>query len=90
MNNKINVKTDGDISREAFEVSGFEIDGSEYVVYCIDRDDGINDNIFASKLLKNTDGTYNMMNIGNASEKINIANVVKSLVKLIVVLNHPS
>lgn len=76
----IKVKTDGDILRDANVISGIEIDGSEYVVYYIDRDDGENDNIFASKLINNNDGTYNMLNIENANEKINVTNTVKELV----------
>lgn len=76
----IKVKTDGDILRDAYVISGLEIDGSEYVVYYIDRDDGENDNIFASKLINNNDGTYNMLNIENANEKINVTNTVKELV----------
>ena len=82
MNSKnIKVRTDGDILREAYVISGFEVDGSEYIIYCIDRDDGVNDNIFMSKLTKNTDGTYLMRNIDNTSEKINVSSIVKSLVK---------
>ncbi len=77
----INVRTDGDILRSANVIAGLEIDGSEYVVYYIDRDDGENDNLFVSKLIKNTDGTYNMLNIENANEKINISNLVKQIVK---------
>ena len=77
----IKVRTDGDILREAFVISGFSIDGSEYIMYSIDRDDGQNDNIFMSKLTKNTDGTFVMRNIEDASEKLNVSNVVKSLVK---------
>jgi len=77
----IKVKTDGDILRDAYIISGFDIDGSEYVVYYIDRDDGENDNIFVSKLIKNNDGTYNMLNIENANEKINVSNIVKQYVK---------
>jgi len=76
----IKVKTDGDILRDAYVISGLEIDGSEYVVYYIDRDDGENDNIFASKLINNNDGTYSMLNIENANEKINVTNTVKELV----------
>ena len=49
----IKVRTDGDILRDAYVISGLEIDGSEYVVYYIDRDDGENDNIFSSKLINN-------------------------------------
>lgn len=76
----IKVRTDGDILRDAYVISGLEIDGSEYVVYYIDRDDGENDNIFSSKLINNNDGTYNMLNIENANEKINVTNTVKELV----------
>jgi len=77
----IKVKTDGDILRDAYVIAGLDIDGSEYVVYYIDRDDGENDNLFVSKLIKNNDGTYNLLNIENANEKINISNTVKQIVK---------
>jgi len=77
----IKIKTDGDILRDAYVISGFDIDGSEYVVYYIDRDDGENDNLFVSKLIKNNDGTYNLLNIENANEKINVSNIVKQIVK---------
>lgn len=77
----IKVKTDGDILRDAYVITGLEVDGSEYVVYYIDRDDGENDNLFVSKLIKNNDGTYNLLNIENANEKINISNTVKQIVK---------
>ena len=77
----IKVKTNGDIQRDAHVVSGFEIDGSEYVLYYIDRDDGINDNIFTSKLLKNTDNTYNMLDLEDSSEKQRIVDQVKNMVR---------
>lgn len=83
----IKVKTDGDILRDANVVAGFGIDGSEYVVYYIDRDDGENDNIFVSKLIKNTDGTYNMLDIENANEKIAVSNIIKDLIKVSVTDN---
>ena len=67
----IKVKTNGDILRDAGIISGFEVDGSEYVIYYIERDSDM-DNIFTSKLIKNTDGTYNMLNIDSVNEKTNI------------------
>ncbi|MBQ9853868.1 MAG: hypothetical protein IJO57_02415 [Bacilli bacterium] len=76
----IKIRTNGDILRDAYVISGFVIDGSEYVVYYADRDDGESDNIFVSKLIKNTDGTYNMLDIENANEKIGVSNVVKELI----------
>lgn len=76
----IKIRTNGDILRDAYVISGFVFDGSEYVVYYADRDDGESDNIFVSKLIKNTDGTYNMLDIENANEKIGVSNVVKELI----------
>ena len=76
----IKIRTNGDILRDAYVISGFVIDGSEYVVYYADRDDGESDNIFVSKLIKNNDGTYNMLDIENANEKIGVSNVVKELI----------
>ena len=82
MNNKvINIKTDGGVSRQAISITGFVLDGSDYNMYCIDRNDGEGrDNIHASKLIKNSDGTYAMRDIVDASEKLNVSNVVKSLI----------
>lgn len=76
----IKVKTNGDILRDAGIISGFSLDGSEYVVYYIERDSDM-DNIFTSKLIKNTDGTYNMLNIDSVNEKTNIISIVKQMVK---------
>ena len=82
MNNKvINIKTDGGLSRQAISITGFVLDGSDYNMYCIDRNDGEGrDNIHASKLVKNSDGTYAMRDIVDAGEKLNVSNVVKSLI----------
>lgn len=80
----IKVKTNGDIQRDAHVVSGFEIDGSEYILYYIDRDDGVNDNIFVSKLLKNNDNTYNMLDLDDSSEKQRIVDQVKNMVRVAV------
>ena len=82
MNNKvINIKTDGGVSRQAISITGFVLDGSDYNMYCIDRNDGEGrDNIHVSKLIKNSDGTYAMRDIVDAGEKLNVSNVVKALI----------
>ncbi len=68
------------IDREADVMCKIDVDGSDYVVYSIERD-GENDNIFISKLVKNNDGTSNMMNIEDTMEKNKLSDIVKELIK---------
>jgi len=68
------------IDRDANIICAFDLDGSDYVTYWIERDTE-NDNIFVSKLIKNIDGTSNMLNIDDMSEKDNISQIVRELVK---------
>ena len=67
------------IDRTANIVCSIDVDGSDYVVYWIERDND-NDNLFISKLLKNNDGTSTMMNIEDSIEKSNLNDVVKELI----------
>ena len=67
------------IDRNANVVCGFKVDGLDYVLYWIERD-GDNDNLFASKIAKNNDGTYNMINIEDSLEKNKVTELVKKLV----------
>lgn len=68
------------IDRKASIICALDVDGSDYVVYWIERDNE-NDNIFISKILKNIDGTASMINIDDAGEKEKMSELVKELVK---------
>ena len=80
MNNKI-VKTidEHNIDRDANVMFAFDLEGSEYVSYRISRDEE-QDNLFVSKVLKNLDGTFNMVNIDDSNEKSKLNSIVTSLV----------
>ena len=67
------------IDREANVICGFNLFNQQYVLYWIERDSE-NDNLFVSKLLKNNDGTFNMINIEDAMEKSRIADIIKQLI----------
>jgi len=80
MNNKnIKVIDEHNIDRNANVMFAMDLNGSEYVVYWIERDETSN-NVFVSKVLKNLDGTYNMLNIDDADKKKEISEVVKFLI----------
>jgi len=80
MNNKI-VKTidEHNIDRDANVMFAFDLEGSEYVAYRISRDEE-QDNLFVSKILKNLDGTFNMVNIEDSNEKLKFNNIITNLV----------
>ena len=79
-NKNVKVIDEHGIDRNASVVFSVDVDGSDYVVYWIERDTD-NDNIFVSKLIKNIDGTSNMMNIEDSMEKGKISDIVKELIK---------
>ena len=80
MNNKsIKVIDDHNIDRNANVMFAMDLEGSEYVVYWIERDETSN-NVFVSKVLKNNDGTYNMINIDDDDKKKDVADTVKLLI----------
>lgn len=79
-NKNVKVIDEHGIDRKASVVFSVDVDGSDYVVYWIERDTD-NDNIFVSKLIKNIDGTSNMMNIEDSMEKGKISDIVKELIK---------
>ena len=81
MNNKI-VKTvdEHNIDRDANVMFAFDLDGSEYVSYRISRDEE-QDNLFVSKILKNLDGTFNMVDVDDTAEKSKLNSIVMSLVE---------
>ena len=75
MNNKnIKIVDEHNIDRSAIVMFGFVLEGSEYVSYSIERDVD-NSNIFISKVLKNIDGTYNMMDIEDTAEKSKLVEI---------------
>ena len=67
------------INRKANIMCGIDVSGTDYVVYSIERDND-NDNLFVSKLIKNNDGTNNMINIDDNSEKTKLADIVKEMI----------
>ena len=81
MNSKI-VKTvdEHNIDRDANVMFAFDLDGSEYVSYSIERDE-VQDNLFISKVIKNIDGTFNMLSIDDSMEKTKLNGIVMSLVE---------
>lgn len=80
MNSKnVKVVDEHNIDRNANVMFAFDLEGSEYAVYWIERD-GENNNIFVSKVIKNIDGTFNMLDIDDADEKVKIADIVKNLI----------
>ena len=80
MKNKIiKVIDEHNIDRNANVMFAVDLNGSEYIAYWIMRDDESN-NIFVSKVLKNLDGTYNMLNIDDADKKKEVSDVVKFLI----------
>lgn len=83
MDERKNVKViDGNgVERDASVMCGIDLVGSDYVVYSIKRDNtGESDNIFVSKLIRNNDGTSNMVNIDDSMEKSQLSGVVKELI----------
>lgn len=75
----VKVIDEHNIDRDANIMFALELEGSEYVVYWIARDEESN-NVFVSKVLKNLDGTYNMLNIDDEEKKKEIAEIVKTLI----------
>lgn len=76
----IKVIDEHNIDRTANKICVVDVDGSDYIIYSIERDSD-NDNIFVSKLLSNINGTSNMINIEDSMEKEKMASLVKELIK---------
>ena len=81
MSNKtIKLVDEHNIKREAKIITMIEYEGTEYVVYSIDRDEE-NANIFVSKLVK--EGNHLLLDeIQSTDVKEKIDNVVKEMIKL--------
>ncbi len=81
MSNKaIKLVDEHNINREAKVIAMIELEGTEYVIYSIDRDEE-NANIFVSKLVK--EGNYLLLDeIQSTDVKEKIDNVVKEMIKL--------
>ena len=82
MDERKNVKVvdEHGIDRVANIICSVDIDGTDYVLYFIKRDEE-NDNLFISKLIKNNDATFNMVNIEDSMEKGKLVEIVKELIK---------
>ena len=78
-NRNVKVIDEHNIDRNANVMFAVDLNGSEYVVYWIMRDEESN-NVFVSKVLKNIDGTYNMLNIDDADKKKEVSEIVKFLI----------
>jgi len=81
MNNKV-IKTidEHNIDREAYVMFAFDLEGSEYVSYRISRDEE-QDNLFISKVIKDIDGTFKMLNVDSSDEKARLNSIVMALVE---------
>lgn len=80
MNSKnIKVVDEHSIDRSASVMFGFELDGSGYVTYSIERDED-NSNVFISKILRNFDNTFSMVDIDDSNEKSMLVDIVKVVI----------
>ena len=80
MNSKnVKVVDEHNIDRNANVMFAFDLEGSEYVSYWIERDEE-NSNIFVSKIIKNLDNTFNMLDIEDSSEKSRLNEIIKALI----------
>ena len=80
MNSKnVKVVDEHNIDRNANIMFAFDLEGSEYVTYWIERDETQN-NIFVSKVIKNLDSTFNLLDIDDSMEKEKISDIIKSLI----------
>ena len=80
MNTKnIKVIDEHNIDRNANIMFAFELEGSEYVTYWIERDEE-NSNIFVSKVIKNIDNTYSMLDVEDTNEKNKLNEIIKALI----------
>lgn len=80
MNSKnIKVVDEHSIDRNASVMFGFELDGSGYVTYSIERDEE-NSNVFISKVLRNFDNTFSMVDIDDGNEKAKLVDIVKIII----------
>ena len=82
-NRNVKVIDEHNIDRNANVMFALDLEGSEYVVYWIERDEESN-NVFVSKVLKNLDGTYNMLNIDDDNKRKEIAESIKILISMAV------
>lgn len=78
--NNIKIVDEHNIDRIGQKICAIDVDGSNYIVYSIERDVE-NDNIFVSKLLNNLNNTASMINIEDSMEKEKLSLIVKELIK---------
>ena len=81
--NNIKIIDEHNIDRVANKICSIDVDGSNYIIYSIERDSD-NDNIFVSKLINNINNTCSMLNIDDSMEKEKLSTVVKELIKFAV------
>lgn len=75
MNNIIKIIDEHEINRDAKIITYISLDGNDYAVYTISRDEE-NANIFVSKVINSS-----FVNITDANEKFKLDNYVKNLIK---------
>ena len=75
MNNIIKIIDEHEINRDAKIITYISLDGNDYAVYTISRDEE-NANIFVSKVINSS-----FVNITDANEKFKLDNFVKNLIK---------
>lgn len=80
MNSKnLKVVDEHNIDRDANILFAFDLEGSGYVSYSINRDED-NANIFLSKLIRNLDGSFSILDIDDSSEKTKLNEIVKVVI----------
>lgn len=80
INRNIKVVDEHAIDRNANVMFAIDVEGSEYVAYWIDRDE-VSNNVLVSKVIKNIDNTFNLLDIEDPNERAKVADIVRALIK---------
>jgi len=75
------ITDENNIERDATLITVIEVEGKEYVIYSIDRDEE-NVNIFVSSLVKDANGNDIIVDIEDEKEKSKLNEIVKNIIKL--------
>lgn len=75
------ITDDKNIERDATLITVIEVEGKEYVIYSIDRDEE-NVNIFVSALVKDSNGNDIIVDIEDEKEKTKLNEIVRNIIKL--------
>lgn len=75
------ITDENNIERDATLITVIEVEGKEYVIYSIDRDEE-NVNIFVSALVKDANGNDIIVDIEDEKEKSKLNEIVKNIIKL--------